>query len=93
MKIREVLAKAKQEVELIKDGSIFYLVLNQGDVDFTFTDQTTMKIDAALTEVENSTGPAVLVTLSSAKKRFSTGFDLQYFNADKMNKFKAIPAA
>lgn len=47
-------------------------------------------MNAALTEVENSWGPAVLVTLSKAKKRFSTGFDLKYFEADKTNKFKAI---
>ena len=49
-----------------------------------------MKIDALLTEVEQSTGPAVLVTVSCAKKRFSTGFSLKYFEENKTNKFKAI---
>lgn len=41
-------------MELIKDGNIYYLVLNQGDLDFTFTDQTIVKIAEALAKVEQS---------------------------------------
>lgn len=85
-----MIAKATKEVELIKDGDIFYLVLNQGDTDFTFDESNVLKIGECLKEVELSTGPAVLVTLSAAKKRFSTGFNLEYWAADRTNPFKSI---
>ena len=80
MNISQVIAKATKEVDLVKDGNIYYLLLNQGDVDFTFTDKIIIQINAILDEVEKSTGPAVLVTVSAAKKRFSTGFNLKHFS-------------
>ena len=80
MNIAQILAKATKEVDLVKDGNIYYLLLNQGDVDFTFTDKIIIQINAILDEVEKSTGPAVLVTVSAAKKRFSTGFSLEHFS-------------
>ena len=90
MNISQVIAKATKDVEIIKDGNIFYLVLNQGETDFTFDEQTCYKMMAALDEVEKSTGPAVLVTVSAAKKRFSTGFNLDYWKKDKLNPLRSV---
>jgi enoyl-CoA hydratase/carnithine racemase len=59
----------------VKDGVIFYLVLNRPKNVFDF--ETIGLINAALDEVEKSTGAACLVTIGSGDKIFSTGFNLK----------------
>lgn len=58
---------------LIRDNDIFYLVLNKADnvINYSLID----KLHQCLTEVEQSTGPAVMVTLGTNDLMFSSGFD------------------
>jgi len=74
---------------LIRDDSIFYLVLNDGDN--TFDNEKISKVDKYLDEVEKSEGPAVLVTVGTGSKKFSTGFDLHFWAEDFQNLMTSIP--
>jgi len=73
---------------LVKDGSIFYLVLNNGENTFNF--EIIAKFNALLDEIEASTGPAVLVTIGTGTKRFSTGFDLKFWAKELSNPLISI---
>ncbi len=65
----------------MKEGPVFFLVLNRPDntLDFEFMDA----VDACLNEVEKSTGAACLVTIgqSDQAKAFSTGFNLKKWSS------------
>lgn len=84
-----VLAKATKPAEVIKDGPILYLVLNNGG-DFTFDAVSITQVINCLDEIEATEGAAVLVTISTSQKRFSTGFSLPYWYAHKTHPFKCI---
>ena len=60
---------------LVKDGAIYYLVLNQENnlIDFGIIKQ----INDCLDELEKTTGAACLITIGSGEKIFSTGFNLK----------------
>ena len=79
--LKEVFAKVEAQEDprygLIKDGHIFYLVLNDGDntVDF----DTIRIFNKFLDEIEASEGPAVLVTIGTGTKRFSIGFNIMFW--------------
>ncbi len=79
MNTDDVLAKAKEQgkgklMTLVKDNTIFYLVLLKQDntYDFEFAKQ----MNECLDEVEKSEGPAVLVCIGAGDKIFTTGFNL-----------------
>ena len=62
MNLDQVYEKAKgKDVALVKEGPVFFLVLNRPDnnLDFEFMEA----VDACLNEVEQSTGAACLVTI------------------------------
>ena len=63
---------------LIKDGPIFYWVMNNGEN--TFTNDIIDKVNKYIDEIEASKGPAVLVTIGTGDTRFSTGFDLNFWS-------------
>lgn len=66
----------KKQVILKRQDDIFYLLLNKKMN--LFSHDFIRNIEDALTEVEESEGPACLVTLSLDKKHFSGGLDLKY---------------
>lgn len=87
LSLQQVFDKVNEQKDprmgLVKDGSIFYLVLNNGDNTFDF--EVITKINAYLDEIDTSTGPAVLVTIGTGTTRFSTGFDLKFWAKDLSN--------
>lgn len=89
--LKDLKARVSDDVELLHEGEVFYLVLN-GKKDNTFNAKKIAKISALLDKVNKSTGPAVLVTVSTNPKRFSTGFDLDYWAADPRNVVVSIAA-
>ena len=84
----KVNAQKDPRMGLVKDGPIFYLVLNNGDNTFDF--EVIAKVNAILDEVEASTGPAVLVTIGTGTTRFSTGFDLKFWAKELSNPLLSI---
>jgi len=62
---------------LVRDGPIFYLVLNHEDN--TFTNEVLDRLNKFLDEVENSEGPACLVSIGTGSRFYSTGFNVQYW--------------
>jgi len=66
-------------IELDRDGDVFTLTMNAGENRWNTT--FVREIAQALDEVEASTGPAALVTLSSNEKFFSNGLDLAWVSA------------
>ena len=90
--IKEVIAKVdaeKKQLGLVRDGPIYYLVLN-GKKDFTFNDETITALENVLDEMEAMAAteegkPGCLVTVSAGERKFCTGFDLAYWNKSPMN--------
>jgi enoyl-CoA hydratase/carnithine racemase len=79
MNIDDVLAKAKEQgkgkhMTLVKDNTIYYLVLLKQDNTFDF--ESIKQMNECLDEIEKSEGPAVLVCIGAGDKIFSTGFNL-----------------
>lgn len=91
MLLKDIASRVSDDVELLHEGEIFYLVLN-GKKDNVFNTKKILKISALLDKVNASKGPAVLVTISTCPKRFSTGFDLDYWNAAPSNMTISISA-
>jgi enoyl-CoA hydratase/carnithine racemase len=84
LKLSEVYALAGNErVALVKDGPIFYMVMNTpfNMIDFDFLECCNKIID----KVEESTEEAVLVTIGS-KRLFCSGFDMKFWEAKPLNK-------
>lgn len=93
LKIEEVIAKVNAQKDpslgLVKDGPIYYLVLNKED--YLFNKESIIKLEEALTQLENAEeGPACLVTIGAGKKKFSTGFDLAYWAANPTNSLDTL---
>ncbi|MCH1551071.1 MAG: enoyl-CoA hydratase/isomerase family protein [Pseudomonadales bacterium] len=63
-------------ITLDRIGDVFTLTMNAGENRWNTT--FVNALDDALNEVEASTGPAALVTLSSSDKFFSNGLDLDW---------------
>ena len=82
--LKEVFAKAgSDQISLVKDGHIFYMVLNTklNMIDMNFI----IKMNQILDEIENSEGPAVLVTVASGPSVFCSGFNLKFWAANPWN--------
>ena len=79
-KLDAIAAKVKQDMELVREGNTFYLVLNKPWYN-DFDNDYVMKMSKLLDEVEaaDTKGePACLVTFSSTRKCFSSGFSVPY---------------
>ena len=78
------------KIALIKDGPIFYMVLNTpfNMIDFNFIERCNQVMD----EIEASQGEAVLVTIGSGKC-FCSGFDLKMWEEKVKNKALSIVKA
>ena len=63
-------------IELSREGEVFILTMNDGENRWNTT--FVRQFNAALDEVEASTGPAALVTTASSDKFFSNGLDLEW---------------
>ena len=79
MNIDDVLAKAKEQgkgkyMTIVKDGTIFYLILLKQDNTFDF--EFIKQMNECLEIVEKSEGPAVMVCMGVGDKIFTTGFNL-----------------
>ena len=84
LSIQEVFSLAgKEQVALVKDDPIFYMVFNTNFnmLDFEFIKRCNQIID----EVEASEGEKVLITINSGKI-FSAGFNLKFWDAKPKNK-------
>ncbi|TNV76189.1 hypothetical protein FGO68_gene933 [Halteria grandinella] len=89
MNIDQVFKEAgDKSIALVRDGAIFYLVLNRPENVFDF--DTIAAINACLDEVEKSTGAACLVTIGSGDKVFSTGFNLKFWATGVIPQFQSI---
>ena len=79
-----------EPVALIKQGVIFYLVLNtkMNMLNLDFIERINQKLD----EVEASKGEAVLVTVASGPKVFSSGFDLKFWAKNPYNPLFSLQA-
>ena len=80
----------KEPVALVKQGHVFYLVLNSkmNMINLEFCKRINQKLD----EVEASEGPAVMVTIASGPKVFSSGFDLKFWAKNPANPILSIEA-
>ncbi|MEE4360278.1 MAG: enoyl-CoA hydratase/isomerase family protein [Pseudomonadales bacterium] len=67
-------------IDLERDGELFVMTMNDGENRWNTSFVRAMA--AALDEVEASTGPAALVTLSASEKFFSNGLDLDWLGAE-----------
>ncbi len=63
-------------VSIERDGDVFLLTMSAGENRWNTT--FTRAFDAALDEVDKSSGPAALVTVSADRKFFSNGLDLEW---------------
>lgn len=63
-------------IDLEKQGDVFILSMNDGENRWNTT--FVRAFNAALDEVEASTGPAALITTSATEKFFSNGLDLDW---------------
>ena len=61
--------------------------MNQGK-DNTFTVDYLTRMIQIIDDVDSSEGTACLITLSTGKRIFSTGLDLQFMLKDAMNSFR-----
>jgi enoyl-CoA hydratase/carnithine racemase len=66
-------------IDLDREGDVFTLTMNAGENRWNTT--FVRAVAEALDEVESSTGPAALVTLSGNEKFFSNGLDLDWVSA------------
>ena len=66
-------------IELTQEYDVFVLNMNAGENRWNTT--FVREFSKALDEVENSTGPAALVTTSTNPKFFSNGLDLDWYSA------------
>ncbi len=83
-RVAEQVKKQKDpSIGLIRDGNIFFLVLNR--LDNTINPSFINTLDQILDLVANSEGPVVLVTMGTGPKIFSTGFDMTHWKADVIN--------
>lgn len=81
----------QEDVQLVKQGNIFFLILNDhGDNSFDL--EKINKISGFLDQVNKSEGAAVMITVSTSPKIFSTGFKLEYWSASVLNPLESIPA-
>jgi enoyl-CoA hydratase/carnithine racemase len=76
--IENILARVKDDLELIKEGPIFFLVMNGGK-DNLFDDALIAKMSKLLDIVNASEGAACMITIATSERRFSTGFNLDYW--------------
>ncbi len=92
LRIKEVFEKAGSEnLALVKDGNIFYLVLNTKLN--LLEPQMLIKYADLLREIEEYQGEAVLVTIGSGPKVFSAGFDLNWWKKAPENKQNTLDMA
>ena len=63
-------------IELTREGNVFLLMMNDGENRWNTT--FVREFSKALDEVEESTGPAALVTASASEKFFSNGLDMEW---------------
>lgn len=91
--LKEVFAKVAAQpdptIGLVKDGHIYYLVLNNGQN--VFNTDTINKWNRCLDIVEGTKGPAVLVTIATDERVFCTGFDLKFWGESHENVFSSLP--
>lgn len=78
----EDLFKTSKELDLIRDGDINYLVMNEKDNRFTL--DWFEKANDILDQVEGKPGPGVLVTVGTGPKIFHTGFNLENWKNDPL---------
>ena len=71
-------------IELTHEGNVFQLTMNDGENRWNTT--FVREFAKALDEVEESTGPAALVTASTSEKFFSNGLDLEWLIAEGEHK-------
>lgn len=87
----QVNQQADPTIGLVKEGPIFFLVLNKPNdntFDLKFIDQLMELLDI----VENSVGAACLITIGTNAKIFSTGFDLGFWRKHVLNSMHTIAA-
>jgi Delta3-Delta2-enoyl-CoA isomerase len=87
--VERVLSRVKDDLELVREGPIFFLVMNQGK-DNVFDDNYIAKMSQLLDTVNESEGAACMITLSTSKRRFSTGFNLDYWLAAPLNSYTSM---
>ena len=78
LSLKEVFARVEAQedksIGLIQDEEIFYIVMNNGNN--MFNEESINKWHKCLDLIEATKGPAVLVTIATGDRVFSTGFDL-----------------
>lgn len=67
-------------IDLTEEGGVFTLTMNDGEN--RWNTSFVRAFAEALDEVENSTGPAALITRSASEKFFSNGLDLDWLAAE-----------
>ncbi len=71
-------------IELTREGNVFLLTMNDGENRWNTT--FVREFAKALDEIEESLGPAALVTASASEKFFSNGLDLEWLSAQGEHK-------
>jgi len=66
-----------------RDGELFVLTMDDGEN--RWNTSFTREFDEALNEIENSEGPAALVTRSTNEKFFSNGLDLEWITTKDLD--------
>ncbi len=75
-------------IEITKHGHVFVLTMNAGEN--RFNRHSVDALNAALDEVEATTGPAALVTTGGTEKFYSNGLDLDWMMGDGKDEAQAM---
>jgi enoyl-CoA hydratase/carnithine racemase len=77
-------------IDISKNGNVFVLTMNAGEN--RFNRQSVDAINAALDEVEASSGPAAMVTTGGIEKFYCNGLDLDWMLGDGKDDAGAVVA-
>ncbi len=77
-----------KDLELIKDGDIYYLLMGQEDNNYNL--EWGKKFNTCLDEAENSIGPGCLVTVGTGPKVFHSGLDLDTLKKNPLEVYETM---
>ena len=85
----EDIFKTEKALDLKFDGeNIYYLIMNNHDNKATIP--WIKEVNNLLDQVEKTTGPGCLVTVSNGPKVYHTGFDLDKWKSDHLQQFESF---
>ena len=87
--VSEILAKSNKDrkIDLIKDGPVYYMVLNAISIE----EQFMTEFEEVIATIEKSEAePSVLVSISTHKSIYCAGYNLPWFMSNPTNKIYGL---